>query len=102
MTLKYTREAALELDDAALYYERRKTGQGEAFLDSLRVCLDQIERHPRLFPEIESPQAGREIRIVSLDRFPYAAVYEIVQAEVILLAVAHHRRRPNYWIHRHG
>jgi hypothetical protein len=102
MTLRYTRQGAQELDDAALYYDRRTPGLGQDFLDSLQRCLDQIEKSSRLFPEIDDRQAGREIRTDSIDRFPHVAVYEILPSELVLLAVAHHSRRPYYWIHRHG
>lgn len=51
-------------------------------------------------PAAGSPlPAGR--RRVLLRRFPYAVIYrELDAARVRVLAVAHFRRRPDYWIAR--
>ncbi|RLT05905.1 MAG: type II toxin-antitoxin system RelE/ParE family toxin, partial [Planctomycetota bacterium] len=33
-------------------------------------------------------------------RFPYKIIFEMIQNEVVVLAVAHGSRRPNYWLKR--
>jgi hypothetical protein len=33
-------------------------------------------------------------------RFPYAVVYDVLPDAVIIIAVAHQRRKPGYWIRR--
>ncbi len=43
---------------------------------------------------------SREIRRCVLPKFPYYVAYEVLASEVIVLAVAHARRRPFYWINR--
>ena len=37
------------------------------------------------------------VRYYILRRFPYTIHYEVAGTEVIVLAVAHQRRRPGYW-----
>lgn len=41
-----------------------------------------------------------DIRRAGLRRFPFNVLYRVIGAEVQILAVAHHRRRPAYWLGR--
>jgi len=42
------------------------------------------------------PEARRRV----LRRFPYSIVFLLEPAEIVIVAVAHHKRRPGYWIGR--
>jgi hypothetical protein len=35
-----------------------------------------------------------------LQRIPYSLFFKVDTDEVVILSVAHHRRRPGYWIGR--
>ncbi|MBI3461482.1 MAG: type II toxin-antitoxin system RelE/ParE family toxin [Planctomycetes bacterium] len=35
-----------------------------------------------------------------LPRFPYRIIYEVRSDEIVILAIAHNRRRPGYWSRR--
>ncbi len=52
----------------------------------------------------EYPDAGAPVRLpvrrVIVDRFPYAVVYRREREAIHILAIAHLRRRPNYWRRR--
>jgi len=41
--------------------------------------------------------AGRRVRRCRLSRFPYALIYTIDNGDILVLAVAHLQRRPDYW-----
>jgi hypothetical protein len=43
---------------------------------------------------------GTEIRRVFVDAFPYAILYAVESTGLIVVAVAHFRRRPGYWRRR--
>jgi hypothetical protein len=51
------------------------------------------------FPELAA-LGEHSVRRKVLARFPYSILYIIQQGELIILAVAHQSRRPNYWIDR--
>jgi hypothetical protein len=40
------------------------------------------------------------IRKRSLKRFPYHLIYLVQNQELLILAIAHHKRDPFYWIDR--
>jgi hypothetical protein len=53
-------------------------------------------RTPQRYGIVRSPN----IRKVSLQGVPLSIIYREINGEVQVLAVAHHRRRPEYWAQR--
>ena len=51
------------------------------------------------FPSM-GEQAIRDTRMLSLHRFPYSLIYRIQGDEIRVIAIAHHSRRPGYWMGR--
>ena len=89
MRLSLRPRAELDIDDAYVWYESRRTGLGENFLRSLDACFDRVRREP----EIYAPRHGR-VRGARVHRFPYH-VYFVIRADHIdVLSVYHDRRRP--------
>jgi len=53
-----------------------------------------IEAHP----EIGTPVGDDPLtRRVLVHRFPYQVVYRLTASEILIVAVAHLKRRPGYW-----
>ncbi len=100
MTVRLLDEAEAEAQEAARWYDERQNGLGQQFLDALAHALESIERQPQAFSRIQTNDANREVRRYVLQRFPYLIFYEVRTAEVLVVAVAHSRRRPNYWQNR--
>jgi plasmid stabilization system protein ParE len=94
MKLRIHRLAMAEIDHEVDYYESRQPGLGselEVEIDSAFVLIQRL-------PEIAPPSARRsDLRIAVLDRFPFTIPYLIVGDEVVVLALAHTSRRPEYW-----
>ncbi len=84
--------AEAELLDAALFYQEKVQGLGGDFLDAVDRAFDEILEAPERWPLI-----GEEIRRHFVRRFPYSVLYRVDPDEIVVLAVAHHRRRPWYW-----
>ncbi len=96
MRLRVLQQAEWESRDAAVWYDERLQGLGTAFLDEYQSALERIEFDPALFGRLETVAEPGEIRRLLLRRFPYMVVYEILRDEVLVLAVAHVNRQPNY------
>ena len=97
MKLRVLDEAHEDAAEAARWYEQRQLGLGDDFLDSLTAVYQAIEQQPDRFARLETAPAHRNVHRYLLDRFPYYVVYEILAEDVVVLAVAHGRRRPGYW-----
>ena len=88
-------EAEAELEDASLFYESRMLGLGKSFAAEVERTIYLI----REFPDAGSP-AGLTRRRVLIARFPYSVIYRHEADSVVIVAVAHQRRRPGYWRQR--
>jgi plasmid stabilization system protein ParE len=88
-------DADAELEEAALFYESRMIGLGRSFAAEVERTIALV----REFPEAGSP-AGTNRRRVLVARFPYSIVYRHDADAIVVVAVAHQRRRPGYWRRR--
>ena len=84
--------AAREDNEAAAFYEASVPGLGDAFLDDVERAIDDIRENPRIGAPI-----GRALRRTILRRFPFTIVYAERDDEIVIVAIAHDRRRPGYW-----
>ena len=83
------------MTEAALFYETARSGFGDIFLDDVQRAIDTIRDRPEIGANI-----AYGFRRVLVQRFPFSIIYRVENGEVIVTAVAHQRRRPNYWIKR--
>ena len=95
MRLGFHAKADAEVTAAARYYEAQAEALGSSFLEELDAALERIKAHPQAAPSV-----GREIRRAILRRFPYSVFYAVEPDRIRVLAVAHQKRRPNYWLDR--
>ena len=95
MRASFNELAERELNDAAQYYERERTGLGTAFLDEVDRVAAMILEYPEAIPAV---LVG--VRRKLCERFPYALLYSIRGDEIRILAVMNLRRRPGYWAGR--
>lgn len=95
MKLAFLREAEDELNHAIGYYEALEHGLGIRIKEETRRLGRWIEYNSTV-PPLRS--AG--YRRVNLKVFPYYMAYFILGDTTWILAFAHCRRRPEYWIGR--
>lgn len=87
--------AQAEVDEAFLWYEEQAVGLGYEFLDEFDQSVRLITSFPELFEELEEG-----VRRCLVNRFPYGVIYGIDGDKIVVVAVAHLKRKPNYWIER--
>lgn len=93
-------EAVAELAEAASWYETRQSGLAIRFLQEIDQARYAIQSRPLSFPRLANTAGDLEIRRALLPRFPYAVVFLELPTEIRVLAVAHAKRRPDYWLNR--
>ena len=99
LALRISEEAEAEMAEAARWYEQHRVGLGLEFLAAVDASVARIEENPRVgsrTPGVDDEQ----IRRVFVRRFPYHVVYIQLPDRLQILAVAHDRRRPTYWVGR--
>ena len=100
MKVRFLTGAESDLRAAATWYEKMQPGLGDDFLLELTRRLEAVETHPYQFGREESNRTERDVRFCRLRRFPYRIVFEIRKSGIVILAVAHSRRRPGFWKRR--
>ena len=100
MKVRLHEEAVIEAAEAARWYSQQQRGLGKEFTQELKRCLRSLRANPTRLPLLETAPPNLEVRRVLTARFPYKIIFEIIQNEVVVLAVAHGSRRPDYWIKR--
>jgi len=101
MPLLISQAAHDDILNAVEWYEVKRTGLGNRFLDALDHLLESIENSPESFPREETRSTQRHLRFGLPRRFPFKVVFEQTQnGRTIVLAVAHTRRHPDCWISR--
>ena len=92
MTVKFHPAARSELLEARRWYVARSPVAAMAFAQEVGVAISCIAETPIRFPWRNTGREGL------LRRFPYNVFYRIVGEEtVVVVAVAHQKRRPYYW-----
>lgn len=89
--------AEAELDAAVEWYEERAAGFGLALADAVERVLALIREQPNRYPRWQGDERYRKANV---SRFPYLVFYEELDDIVLVIAVAHGRRKPGYWANR--
>jgi plasmid stabilization system protein ParE len=88
--------ARRELEETINYYNAERQGLGREFREEVQRMITLLTR----FPQLGQPVRGR-VRRTMLSRFPYHIYYRLLESgDLRILAVAHSRRRPEYWVGR--
>jgi plasmid stabilization system protein ParE len=85
-------DAIRDVEDGIAFYVNRSPIAAERFLTEVEQALDSVAEAPERWPPF---RAGTR-RFVMAD-FPYSIIYREVGNEIQVLAVAHAKRRPQYW-----
>jgi plasmid stabilization system protein ParE len=89
---RFLAEARAEFLEQVEYFDEQELGLGARFIDD----VDSAVRTIREYPESGAP-VSRDVRKKVLREFPFSLFYVPTAEEVVIVAVAAHRRRPRYW-----
>ncbi len=95
--LRVEPEAEAELLAAAEWYEEQESGLGFDLLDEASAAYQRIAEGEGGSPVTGSQAAARRVPI---SRFPLWIVFMELGPELVIVAYAHERRRPGYWLSR--
>lgn len=96
MSYQFHPAAEAEHLETVAYYESKQPGLGASYLAEFETAMEQACAAPRRYPIERQP----DIRRIRLKQFPFMVLYREVHGMVQVLAVAHYRRRPDYWLGR--
>ena len=84
--------ALAEAEEAAAWYAERDPRVAARFAEEVEAALNRIADAPHRWPvHLHGTQRVR------LTRFPYFIVYREDATRILVVAVAHEKRKPGYW-----
>lgn len=81
----------LSIDDGRL---------GDEFADEVEAAGELILEWPDAPPPYQRKRRTPMIRTWHLGKFPYELVYTVRDGQIFVLAYAHEKQRPGYWMPR--
>lgn len=92
MPIDFLPEADREMIEAARYYQSLSSGLGDDYLAEVERAVQSIASSPQTWPVLEGDLRRRLIK-----RFPFVILYRIEPNKILIVAVAHLRKKPGYW-----
>ncbi len=86
-----------EAVEAAAWYEKERPGLGAEFERAIDAALDLLEEEIVPLTSVPGAAGTRGVKRLMLRRFPYSVIVHERDAEIFVIAFAHHARRPGYW-----
>lgn len=88
-------EAEIELNSYIDYYEEFKVGLGLEFANEVYKTIQRTINFPNAWQILTD-----DLRRSLTNRFPFGVIYYIKNDEIIILAVMHLRKKPDYFLKR--
>jgi plasmid stabilization system protein ParE len=95
ISYRFLLPAEEEMTEASVFYEAASSGLGTRFLDEVGRVVNILREHPELGPAVD-----RNLRQAFLNRFPFSLIYSVEIDAILIVAVTHQHRRPDYWKNR--
>ncbi len=92
--LRVISAAEWEYTEALRWYAERSIQAAEGFDAEFDKALT-ISADPNRFPRCDDRH-----RFYLMDRYPYQVIYREEANEILIVAIAHAKRRPGYWAGR--
>jgi plasmid stabilization system protein ParE len=100
LVARFEPEASADLEHAALWYQRQRSGLGLEFLEAVDRAVAMVQRWPHAAPLATDLPKDLLVRRAPVKTFPYRVVYLTTPDAIRVLAIAHEARTPNYWVNR--
>lgn len=96
MNYFFNPKARAEHLEHVAYYQSQRHGLGARYLAAFAAAMVNVCAAPQRY-KIKFPPDIRQYQVAG---FPYNILYRHIGKEIEVLAVAPHRRCPDYWLER--
>ena len=91
-TVRFHPDAESEMIEAAAHYEAQQPDLGRRFLASVQDADNRIVLNPHLYQVVEG-----DVRRCLTKTFPFGVLFRERPDQVVIMAVMHMHRDPDYW-----
>ena len=82
--------------ETIIFYESKQPGLGAIYQAEFERVMKNVLKTPQSFPVVIEP----DIQRIIMDKFPFSIFFRKKNKSIHILAIAHHKRRPVYWLGR--
>ena len=88
-------DAEIEYTESLIWYSARSESAATAFDAEFNQAISEIESDPQRYPFCDERH-----QFYLMCRFPFRIIYRVTDDTILVVAVAHGSREPNYWTDR--
>lgn len=74
------------------YYDKESISAGSKFAEQINATVELIRERPMIGRLNEFGEWQFKV-----ETFPYNIIYQLEPRRILVMAIAHHRRKPGYW-----
>jgi hypothetical protein len=95
MRIEFLDPAFIEYKEAIDYYDLQIKGMSNKFISEIDRTISIIKNYPESYSLYT-----KHTRKATVSIFPYNIIYSIGDEIILIIAIAHQHRKPNYWSKR--
>jgi toxin ParE2 len=95
LSIKYLPAAKDDFDQSFNWYAARSDVAAVRFAEAVDAALFRISQDPESLPQVHLD--FHECRLI---RFPFRVIFRRSEDHFLIIAIAHAKRRPSYWVRR--
>jgi len=92
LPVDYLPGARRDFDDSFDWYSERSVQAAVGFGNAIDAALAAVAANPERFAAVDDLHRECPVR-----RYPFRIVYRVAENRILVVAVAHAKRRPGYW-----
>lgn len=81
-----------DYDQAFDWYAERSPAVAARFTNALDATLGRITQQPAMCAYVDQLHQACSVR-----KFPFRVIFRKLERQILIVAIAHAQRRPNYW-----
>ena len=95
LPVDYLPAARRDFEESFDWYAERSMQAAARFVNAVDAALSFIAAYPKQFAAVDGFH-----RECPVKRFPFRIVYRVAADRILVVAIAHAKRRPGYWTNR--
>ena len=92
LPINYLPGARRDFDESFDWYAGRSAIAAERFANAVDAAMLRIAKNSRMLTHVD-----RVYQECPVKRFPFRIIFRHLEDQILIVAIAHAKRRPNYW-----
>ncbi len=92
LPINYLPAAQRDFEDSFEWYAERSVVAAERFANAIDAALIRIAHDPHILSHVDRVHRECPVR-----KFPFRIIFRQLEDQILIVAIAHAKRRPNYW-----